>query len=102
MGGAGPMDLVEQYRLWLQGSGEKPSFTKDDHPAILLVDQKRRVFVVSYTITPVRLHQKKAAVGAARAEALGAMACGRSAAAAVRIASLLDSSVGMGVDVVRF
>lgn len=103
LGGAGNIDSVQQYRDWLRGREEKPKFPKEDAPSLLLIDSRKRAFLVSgVTLVPVRALQRQVAVGSGRAEALGAMAAGKGAADAVRIASRLEASCGMGVDVVRF
>lgn len=102
LGGSGEMDCMMQYLEWFQGKAVKPEFTKDDSLSVLLVNQRGQIMLVNRTLARVPLRQKIAAVGSARGEALAAMACGKSAREAVRIASRLEVSVGMGVDVVRF
>lgn len=102
LGGSGDMDLVLIYLDWFIGKGDKPTFTEKDNFSALLVNEKKRVYLVNKSLMPVPLLQEQAAIGSGRGEALAAMQCGKSSAEAVLIAGQIDSGVGMGVDVVRF
>lgn len=101
LGASGSLDNCTQWMDWFEGYAEKPTFDKDESFAGLLIG-RREVWHVSKTLHPVRIYEKRIAVGSGRAEALGAMMCGKSAKEAVLIAAKLDTGVGCGVDVVRF
>lgn len=80
---------------------------KDKQPtatgfSALVIDEKRRIWMIQEKLIYVQLHKRYHALGSGWQYALAAMECGRSSAQAVRVAARLDREVGMGVDVVRF
>lgn len=69
---------------------------------VLSIDSKRRIWCATENMHWYRIGAKFWAIGSGAEYALGAMAAGKSARDAVRIASKLDTSTGFGVDVVSF
>lgn len=64
---------------------------------IILVEPDGRVFVWGES-GKYQVHDKRVAVGSGMAYALGAMASGKSAADAIKVAALFDPGTGRGVD----
>jgi len=103
-GFAGAESYKAGYLAWMRG-GEEPKHEKDDgHWSILLVDDTGCVHLRgrSGNFWYVLGRRVNWAIGSGGDYALGAMAAGADAKSAVRLATGLDTSTGMGVDVVRF
>jgi ATP-dependent protease HslVU (ClpYQ) peptidase subunit len=97
-GCAGLTHECQAYTRWIDGKIERPEFTD---LSILSIDQKGRIWHANQTMLWVRIMTKQWAIGSGCDYALGAMAAGKSAAEAVRIASKLDVGTGFGVDVLE-
>ena len=76
---------------------EWPSFQEPDSFNMLLVARGRRLVMFQHLPIPILIRDRLFAIGNGAAYALGAMAAGADARAAVRIASRFDIHCGMGV-----
>lgn len=94
-GCAGLSHECQSYTRWIDGEICKPEFTD---LTILSIDQKGRIWYANQTMMWARIMTKQWAIGSGCDYAMGAMAAGKTAADAVRIASNLDVSTGFGVD----
>jgi ATP-dependent protease HslVU (ClpYQ) peptidase subunit len=94
-GCAGLTHECQAYTRWIDGEIEKPDFTDI---SILSIDQKGRIWYANQSMLWARIITKRWAIGSGCDYALGAMAAGKSAADAIRIASKLDVNIGLGVD----
>ena len=94
-GCAGLTQECQAYTRWIDGEIEKPDFTDI---SILSIDQKGRIWYANQSMLWARIITKRWAIGSGCDYALGAMAAGKSAADAIRIASKLDVNTGLGVD----
>lgn len=103
VGYSGSAPFVAAHLAWLRG-GERPTFTHPEFKwSVLLIDDARNVWWRGESADYwERQLCRRAVIGSGSDYALGAMAHGADAVAAVRIASKLDIQCGMGVDVVRF
>lgn len=97
-GCAGLSHECQAYTRWINGEIEKPDFTD---LSILSIDQKGRIWHTNQTLLWVRIMARQWAIGCGCDYALGAMAAGKTATEAVRIASKLDVHTGLGVDTLR-
>lgn len=89
------------FVAWLQG-GDKPSLASDVEFCAMVVDERRRVWMLGRELVYLQINMPQWAIGSGADYALGAMAAGADPERAVRIASRLDVSCGLGVNVVRF
>lgn len=89
----------QAYTRWVNGECEKPTFTD---LGIIVIDQRRRIWVAEHDLIWELKGTKQWALGSGADYALGAMLAGATAVEAVRIASKLNVSTGLGVDWVRF
>lgn len=88
------------YERWAAGKlTEAPKFTELH---VLSVDEDRQVWVATENMHWFPVREKYWAIGSGAEYALGAMAAGKNARDAVRIAMRYDNGCGIGVDVVRF
>jgi hypothetical protein len=85
----------QAFTRWIDGEISQPDLTD---LIILSIDQNGRIWYASHTLLWARLHTKQWAIGSGCDYALGAMASGKTAAEAIRIASRLDVNTGFGVD----
>jgi ATP-dependent protease HslVU (ClpYQ) peptidase subunit len=101
VGCAGDLSDCVAFLRWMKSNGEavKPSPTSFQ---ALVIDAKRRIWWIDEKLVYIRLTEKRWAVGSGADYALGAMVAGKSAIEAVRIASRLDNSSGMGMNAVWF
>jgi ATP-dependent protease HslVU (ClpYQ) peptidase subunit len=97
-GCAGLTHECQAFTRWINGEIEKPDLTDI---TILSIDHLGRVWYASQAMLWARLRVKQWAIGTGCDYALGAMAAGKSAAEAIRIASKLDVNTGFGVDVLE-
>lgn len=103
VGYCGSGAFIAAHLHWLRG-GERPAFTHARFEwQVLMVDDSFRVWSrcddADYW-DPRTL--PRWAVGSGADLAIGAMACGKTAREAVRIACRYDFKSGLGVDVVKF
>ena len=102
VGFSGGSSYTNAYLNWMNG-GPAPVSGPDEKWSILLIEHPRLVWYRSDSANRWDLFgATKWAIGSGADYALGAMAAGKTAADAVRIASRLDVGCGLGVDVVRF
>lgn len=97
VGAAGESSDCVAFVRWLQG-GEKPSATDMD---ALVIDHKNQAWFCTHKLVYCRILEPFFAIGCGADYALAAMACGKTAAQAVKIAARFDNRIGVGVDVVR-
>jgi len=97
VGCSGRRDHIEAFMAWLRG-GSKPDMQRDDEFSTMVIDPRRRIWLITGTLIYVQISAKKWGVGCGVDYALGAMAAGATAQEAVRIASKLDINCGGGVD----
>lgn len=101
VGCAGEIEDCVQFVRWIksQNPEQKPAPTNF---GALVIDERRRIWLVEQKLVYFQVREKLWAIGSGADYALAAMACGKSAAEAVRIAIRFDNRCGLGVDVVRF
>jgi hypothetical protein len=99
IGCAGDSADCQLYVRWAMGFvKDRPSFTSLE---VLCVDERGRAWWTDQRLNWLRITHPFIAIGNGGDFAIGAMAAGKSARQAVRIANRLSSSCGFGVDVVR-
>lgn len=96
-GGAGLFEQVLAVRAWLEEGGAKPEHL-DDFSGIL-VDSNGKAYRLEERLIRDRILERCHAVGSGAPFAITAMALGKTAREAVRIASGFDPRTGGGVDV---
>ena len=97
-GCAGDTSDCQAYVRWARGITKKePAFSD---LLVMLIDRRGRVWCATEKMNWYRVGARQWAIGSGADYALAAMMCGKSAREAVRIASRLDTSTGLGVDVV--
>lgn len=101
VGCAGDSWDATQFLKWMRSQADK------DKPApsslyALVIDEKRRIWLAAEKLIYHEVTLPFFAVGSGSNYAIGAMAAGKSARQAVRIAARFDNKCGLGVDVVRF
>lgn len=101
VGAAGEIVDCVAFVRWLKKGTDELKPTPTDFIG-LVIDDKRQIWMVDQKLVYFRIREKFWSIGSGADYAIAAMACGRSAADAVRIASRFDSRCGLGVDVVRF
>lgn len=84
---------------WVSGRGDKPSPTAF---CAISIDEKNRIWYVAEKLIYHRITLPYFAIGSGSDYAIGAMACGKTAAEAVRIAIKLDVHCGNGIDSISF
>lgn len=102
LAGAGLMDHLVEVAAWLQEGGDKPRLPEDSEPeSEFLVVRGREAFWLSWPyLREVRIREPFAALGSGSEYALGALAMGADARAAVEVAAQFDPHTGGGVDAV--
>jgi len=97
VGTAGLAADARAYLQWIRGEiAERPTFVD---LSVMLIDDDRRIWLYTdKTHGYEQVHARKWAIGTGCDYALGAMAAGADAVAAVKIASRLDVGTGMGVN----
>ncbi len=102
VGCCGRSDFIQMFLNWLDG-GEKPALPVTDDFAAIVIDQKRRIWVIHDTLIYVQITGiPHWAIGSGGNYAMGAMEFGATSAEAVRVAHVLDVNCGLGVDSVGF
>lgn len=102
VGCCGRSDFIQMFLAWLAG-GERPVFPVTEDFYALVIDQKRRLWVIHDTLIYVQVTGiPHWAIGSGGNYAIGAMQFGATSAEAVRVACRLDVNCGLGVDSVRF
>ena len=106
VGLAGEISFGEQVLSWFKDGRYPDKFPpsqrdKDDWAPLLVVYPLGLVQIYERTPFPVTYEDKMIAIGRGRDYALAAMHCGKTAAEAVALTCLLDSSCGNGVDTLR-
>lgn len=102
VGCCGRSDFIQMFLNWLAG-GERPAFPVTEDFAAIVIDQKRRIWVIHDSLTYVQITGiPHWAIGSGGNYAMGAMEFGATSAEAVRVAHALDVNCGLGVDSVRF
>ena len=96
-GGAGVFEQVLAVRAWLNEGGEKPE--RLDDFAGILVDLNGTAYRLEERLIRDRILERCHAVGSGAPFAITAMALGKTAREAVRIAAGFDPRTGGGVDV---
>jgi ATP-dependent HslUV protease subunit HslV len=95
VGFSGDSKLIPRLVRWISRgmtARNRPRFKDDDVAEVLLVKPDGTVWLVDTSLVPERITSAQAAIGSGGPYAMGAMACGRDAEAAVNIACLFDSS----------
>lgn len=89
--------------FWMRNPYSSRPSLKDDDVNVLLVDQRRCVWhMLNASLIYVRHGRRPWAIGSGSEWAEGAMAAGKTAVEAVRIASRLDCRTGGGVQAICF
>lgn len=98
-GCAGDSGQCEWFRRWCSRECPKPALSDIN---LLCIDTNRDIWAANESLlwTPISLPWF--AIGSGGGIALGAMAAGKTARQAIKIASRLDNATGLGVDVLRF
>jgi hypothetical protein len=94
-GCAGMTGECQAFTQWANGCIEKPVFTDIQ---ILAIDDAGAIWHANQSMLWTRLNVKFWAIGSGCDYALAAMACGKSARAAVKIAMIFDVNTGLGMD----
>lgn len=101
--GAGDSAGVREMHEWVRGGRKKdelPAFQRDRHDCVeLLVVERGVCYLYQASHVPVTILQRFFAIGSGSDYATAAMHLGKTAAEAVELASLYDTSTGCGVDV---
>jgi 20S proteasome alpha/beta subunit len=103
VGYTGQLVFGEQMAEWFKAGENIADFPpsqrdKDDWALLLVVRSNGKLQLYERTPYPATYEDKLFAVGSGADYALAAMHCGRTAAEAVALTCLLDSSCGNGVD----
>ena len=105
IGFSGRLDVALATKDWFergQVHSSFPTFQNDGGTVLMVIRADEYIMLYYSTPSPVILPPQRIALGCGADYALGAMACGKSAKAAVKIASRFDAYCGCGVDVVTF
>lgn len=100
-GGAGTMSTILEMKVWLMEGAQIdkfPSSQRSEDWSPILVISKGLVELYEKTPWPIIRHETQIAIGSGKEAALAAMACGKTAKEAVKIASLFDINTGQDVD----
>ena len=100
--GAGDYCQIVEVAEWLKAGSpadDKPSVDGDSD--YLLIDKGKPYWLTVPFLRKVKINEKVAALGSGSMYALGAMAAGADAKAAVKIASSLDPNTGKGITVIK-
>jgi hypothetical protein len=93
---------------WMRGERERPDAlafmpaTELPNQCALVIDEKRRPWLLGNELQYTLLRERVAAMGAGQDYAWGALEAGATAVQAVRIAIKRSDWAGLGVDAVRF
>lgn len=105
LGGSGDSHQLREMHEWFENGRQKetlPSFQKSAETCCeILCIENRKIWFYGNSHIPLQIHQKYWALGSGRDFALGAMACGKSAYMAVKIANLFSTGCGIGIDTMR-
>ena len=107
VGYAGEQAFGEQVLAWFKNGQRPEEFPqsqrdKEDWASLMVVKASGSVWIYERTPYPIFYQDKLVAIGRGRDYALAAMHCGKTAAEAVALTCLLDSSCGNGVDTLTF
>ena len=105
IGFSGRLDVALATKDWFergQVHSNFPTFQNEGETVLLVIRPDYHIMLFYSTPHPIIMLPQKVALGCGADYALGAMACGKSAKAAVKIASRFDAYCGCGVDVVTF
>lgn len=98
---AGSQTQGMKLKTWAQGGFDpekRPRFGPKAEVEALLIKPDGTIWYYDGSAIPDKLEDKFYAIGSGGAYALGAMACGRSAVQAVRIAARYDSTTSEPID----
>jgi len=98
-GSSGLSGECQAFAHWVLNGGDKPEFKE---LWVIAVDQKRQVWLCDCRLMWEIVKSPFWAAGSGADYALGALAAGKSAVEATKIASTLDISTGNGFDWVTF
>jgi hypothetical protein len=98
IGASGDTVMCEVLRRWYEQGADAEKYPDKDGKATLLVITRGSICVHDGQAIPVRFEMERYAMGSGRDYAETAMYLGKTAREAVEIASLFDSSTGMGID----
>lgn len=106
VGYTGQLVFGEQILAWFKAGENIADFPpsqrdKDDWALLLVVRPDGKLQIYERTPYPATYEDKLFAVGSGADYALAAMHCGKTAAEAVALTNLLNSSCGNGVDILR-
>lgn len=108
VGFTGSASFCTQVLAWMRGERERPNpldfmpAADLDRPCALVIDEKRKLWLLGNDLHYQPLRDKKMALGAGQEIALGALEAGASARRAVEIAIKRTDYAGIGVDVIFF
>lgn len=107
VGGAGESSVIEEMKAWVVKDGKVGNFPKSAREAeqsstllvlIRSIDDKISLWAYNKGPYPIKMENEFCAIGSGGEAAMAAMHMGASASEAVRIASLVSSGCGGGVD----
>lgn len=101
IGSSGDADAGAALKVWFERGAVEADFPKeaaDKNNATLMVVGEEGIRLYQRTPHAIHLEQPRHAIGSGAEAALAAMHCGKTAAEAVEIASLISIGCGMGVD----
>jgi len=105
VGVAGTMTLALEMVQWLHDGADPkqlPAFQKTaDDSQQLMVIRERKIWLYEWGHTPFEAELNYYAIGSGAPYAMAAMWCGKNAIEAVVCASELNTSCGMGMDILR-
>ena len=99
-GACGDVQICRAVHAWLMGE-DKPALSDADKFHGLLIEDGK-VFTLESRLIKIPHDSPFIAIGSGRDFAMGAMACGKSAADAVRIAMQFDVDTGGDVDEISY
>jgi ATP-dependent protease HslVU (ClpYQ) peptidase subunit len=98
-GCAGLTHECTAFTRWINGEIAEPAFTDI---SVMCIDRSGRLWHTNHSMNWTQIKVKFWAIGSGCDYALGAMAAGKTAAEAIKIASKLDVTTGLGVDTLCF
>ncbi len=98
-GGSGNTIQLSAFHRWVTGRTVRMPLIDDAQ--FMMIDMHRKVWIAHHNLDWHQMDVKRWAMGSGADYALGAMEHGACAREAVKVASALDVSTGLGIDCVR-
>lgn len=100
LAGAGTMDQLVEVAAYLQSGEDRPRLPDDQESEFIVVRGHEAFWLTWPYLREVRIREPFAALGSGAEYAIGALAMGADAKAAVEVAAQFDNHTGGGVDTV--